>query len=296
MPTDSNAHSPVKLAHSTTLHKLDQTLYLSGLHLVSTVGPEMSGLTITEMYVLDIGKRSRVAAITLLGYDYFISLSDEVDVVWSENKRRPMFWIHTFNRFFALVYLIFDSIPLTPSGIVSSKVCIIYLLCDDIVTLITTVTVQIILQLRVYALYQRNRRILWFLSSMSALEVSIMAIFIGITISRIERLPVISTPTGCEYTGIFALSALFWLPGLIYEPILLLLVVHKAWPFSRASMRSPIHARMARDSLIYFALIFVELLISTVIWAHYPKYINIIMPWSAALPSVLGSRMLLNTR
>lgn len=256
----------------------------------------MAGLSISEMYILDIGKRSRLGAITLLGYDYFISLSDEVDIVWSGNKRRPMFWLHTFNRFFALLYLIFDSIPLTPSGIVSSKICIIYLMCDDIVTLTTTITVQAILQLRVYALYEKSRRILYFLLAMTAIEVSIMAILIGVTISRIERLPVISTPTGCEYTGIFALSALFWLPGLVYEPILLLLVVHKAWPLSKSVPRVPMFTRMARDSLWYFGLVFVELLVSTVIWAHYPKYINIIMPWSAALPSVLGSRMLLNTR
>ncbi|OCH90461.1 hypothetical protein OBBRIDRAFT_793339 [Obba rivulosa] len=256
----------------------------------------MSGLSLAEMYILDIGKRSRISAITLLGYDYFISLSDEVDVVWSQNKRRPMFWMHTFNRLFALLYLIFDSIPLTPSGIVSSKSCIIYLMCDDIVTLVTTITVQAILQLRVYALYHRSRRMLWFLLTMSAIEVSVMVILIGVTISRIERLPVISTPTGCEYTGIFALSALFWLPGLVYEPILLLLVVHKAWPLSKSAPRVPMIIRMARDSLLYFTLVFVELLVSTVIWAHFPKYINIIMPWSAALPSVLGSRMLLNTR
>ncbi|OCH90455.1 hypothetical protein OBBRIDRAFT_730750, partial [Obba rivulosa] len=155
--------------------------------------------------------------------------------------------------------------------------------------------------------------ILWFLLSMFAIEVSIMAVLIGVTISHIERLPVISTPTGCEYTGIFALSALFWLPGLIYEPILLLLVVQKAWPLRKSTPRGLVCIRMARDSLMYFALIFVELLASTVIWARFPKYINIIMPyvffipicvylrnvsnrWSAALPSVLGSRMLLNTR
>ncbi|OCH90456.1 hypothetical protein OBBRIDRAFT_793335 [Obba rivulosa] len=82
----------------------------------------MAGLSVAEIYILNIGKRSRIGAITFLGYDYFVSLSDEVEIVWSENKRRPIFWIHTFNRFFAFLYLIFDSIPLTPSGIVSSKV------------------------------------------------------------------------------------------------------------------------------------------------------------------------------
>ncbi|GJE99743.1 hypothetical protein PsYK624_160140 [Phanerochaete sordida] len=53
---------------------------------------------------------------------------------------------------------------------------------------------------------------------------------------------------------------------------------------------------MARDSLMYFAVIFVELLVSTIVWARAPQYINILNPWSAALPSLLGSRLMLNMR
>ncbi len=40
-------------------------------------------------------------------------------------------------------------------------------------------------------------------------------------------LPVISTSTGCYYTGIFSISALFWLPALVYEPVLCLMVLWK---------------------------------------------------------------------
>ena len=41
-------------------------------------------------------------------------------------------------------------------------------------------------------------------------------------------LPVISTDTGCYYSGIFSISAFFWLPALVYEPVLCLMVVWKA--------------------------------------------------------------------
>ena len=76
-----------------------------------------------------------------------------------------------------------------------------------------------------------------------------MAIFIGITLANIKGmnntrckcssrvtylmlyptgLPVISTSNGCYYKGIFSISAFFWLPALVYEPILFFMVLWKA--------------------------------------------------------------------
>jgi len=252
--------------------------------------------SLSVVSALDIGKQSRCAAIALLVFDHLITLDLEIDLVWRHNKQRRTFFLYIFNRFFALVYLIFDSVSLTPSGEVPSKVCVIYLLCDGLVTLVTTLCVQGILQLRVYALYDRTRTILTFLVGASILEVASMAILVGITASHLYHLPIISTNTGCFYEGLLGFSALFWVPGLLYEPILLLLVLYKAWPFRNKRMRSNLITRIARDSLTYCAAIFAILFISAIIWSLFPTYINIVNPWSAALPSILGSRLLLNMR
>jgi len=242
---------------------------------------------------LDIGKESRTGAIALLVYDHLLNLDLEVELVWKHRKLRPGFFLYIFNRFFPLIYFIFDEIPLTPSGIVSSKVCIIYLMLDDIVTLVITATVQAILQLRIYALYDRNKTMLAFLLVGCFLELAAMIVLVAVTMSHLERLPVVSTATGCWYTGLFTISALFWIPCLIFEPILLFLVARKALG---THARIPLVTQMARDSLLYFGLVFAELLTSTVIWARYPTKINIINPWTAVLPSILGSRVLLNMR
>ncbi|KAI0264142.1 hypothetical protein BC834DRAFT_883792 [Gloeopeniophorella convolvens] len=53
---------------------------------------------------------------------------------------------------------------------------------------------------------------------------------------------------------------------------------------------------MARDSLMYFLAIYLELLVNTVIWSHFNRYINVIVPWSCALPSILGSRLFIHMR
>ncbi|KAF8490894.1 hypothetical protein JB92DRAFT_2819535 [Gautieria morchelliformis] len=259
----------------------------------------LPALSLSAQQALNIGKQSRAGALGLLAYDHFITLGREIEYVWWQDKTRWGFWLYIFNRFLAPLWLIFDTIPLTPSGVVSSKVCIVYLMFDDIIILVTTITVQVILQLRIYVLYERSHKILLLLISLCAMELATMAILVGVTLAHISHLPIISTPTGCEYTGVISLSALFWIPALIYEPILCALVMMRAWKLDRASKHmggSPVVHMLARDSLIYFVGIFAELLISTVIWARFPTYINIVNPWSAALPSVLGSRLLLNMR
>ncbi|KIP04919.1 hypothetical protein PHLGIDRAFT_176380 [Phlebiopsis gigantea 11061_1 CR5-6] len=126
-------------------------------------------------------------------------------------------------------------------------------MCDSIVTTMATLTVQIILQLRIYALYERNRTVLIILVTLCALQVTVMVVLIVITMLHLQGLPILSTNTGCAYQGILSLSSLFWIPGLVYEPILFALVAYQAWGRRGASEPSiPLVKTMARQSLLYF--------------------------------------------
>ncbi|EKM61871.1 uncharacterized protein PHACADRAFT_205001 [Phanerochaete carnosa HHB-10118-sp] len=150
--------------------------------------------------------------------------------------------------------------------------------------------------MQIYALYERSRKIKIFLIVACTIEVVAMVVLIAITMSHLESLPILSTNTGCAYQGLLSVSSLFWIPGLVYEPILFALVAYKAWGNRENEPSVPLITRMARESLIYFAVIFVELLLSTVVWARAPEYINLFNPWSAALPSLLGCRLMLSMR
>ncbi|KAI1793635.1 hypothetical protein LXA43DRAFT_1092436 [Ganoderma leucocontextum] len=241
----------------------------------------LAHLPVPFVEALAVGKLSRAGALGLLIYDYLITFDLEVDVVWRQSKRSPLCWLYLFNRFFPLVWLVLD---------LSS--CIIYLAIDDFVIVVSTLAVQVILQLRVYALYQKSRRVRLFLTCCCLAEVTVMAIFIGITLADIKGLPVISTNTGCYYTGIFSISAVFWLPALVYEPVLCLMVLWKAgdenwldrfWRQRTSTVNKDFNSgklvkAFARDSLIYFVGVFIELVINTVIWSHYNRYINVVVP------------------
>ncbi|KAG1893563.1 uncharacterized protein F5891DRAFT_1258602, partial [Suillus fuscotomentosus] len=145
---------------------------------------------------------------------------------------------------------------------------------------------------------------------LNIIEVATMALLIGLTIARVERFPVVSTPMGCLFEGLAPLSAIFWTPALILEPIICILVLKKV--FLDQQQRSELATFLAHDSLLYFLVIFMQLIGSTIAWAWYPTYINLFMPWvsvslcitilkrtdswSVALPSLLCNRILLNMR
>ncbi len=93
-----------------------------------------------------------------------------------------------------------------------------------------------------------------------------MVILVGVTMGSLDRmpslffdilvdinrcrktgLPIISTPTGCAYQGLLKTSALFWLPGLVFEPVLFALVAYRAWGDSGSL---PIVKRIARDRYV----------------------------------------------
>lgn len=117
-----------------------------------------------------------------------------------------------------------------------------------------------------YALYDRSLKILIFMLVLCAIEIIIMVVLVAITISHLEGehcffdcrfygslrsyfqgLPIASTSTGCFYNGVLSLSALFWVPGLVFEPILFFLVAFKAWPRKQQGPIPPLANRIARD-------------------------------------------------
>ncbi|KAJ3547759.1 hypothetical protein NM688_g5369 [Phlebia brevispora] len=278
-------------------------------HAMATPHLSTPTLSLTYVNALDIGKRSRGAAIGLLFYDYLTNLDREASCHllsldsklkhekprfnWSGPNLSEIRSSTCIYLFFAFVYYVWDTIPLTSAGTNTSlarrceysalacgRFYILAPVISDLTTyknstLLATLAVQVILQLRIYALYGRSRVLLVFLLTFCFLEATAMAFLVAFTMAHLRRLPIASTNTGCAYEGLIKVSALFWLPGLVFEPVLFVLVAYKA---RGSDSRETLISRMARESLVYFTGVFVELLLSTVIWACAPQYINIVNP------------------
>ncbi|KAI0311428.1 hypothetical protein OF83DRAFT_1177585 [Amylostereum chailletii] len=299
------------------------------------------------------GEESRLAALCALVYDQiltfdvevrppfyrvpappFLTKAPQVEFVWKMRKRSWAFWLYIFNRIVPLIWLAIDTgpAPISPHGQPTVElprasqprfflqICFLILTMDNIVVILTTLSVQAILQMRIYALYNQNKTLRAVLAICCATELALMTIFHGVSMARLAKSPIIPTPTGCYYSGISLFPALFWIPSIVFEPVLCGLVVWKAWgeramhglkhkmgygarlPLDRQVPNLWLDARpesfqlLAQDSLLYFSGIFIELMINVVVWAHYNHYVNIVYPWATSIGSILGSRLFLHMR
>ncbi|KAI0038806.1 hypothetical protein FA95DRAFT_1613086 [Auriscalpium vulgare] len=269
--------------------------------------------------LFDLGKASRSAALCLLAYDYLITFDAEVNFVWRQRKCTWSFWLYIFNRFFPIAWILFASIALNSGTILTQMYvpgCIFNFTASEVVPLLVTVGVQLILQMRVYALYELSKRLRYVLLIGCTAELVAMLALIPSSVIRIIHIHWVSTPTGCYYSSDIGIT-MFWIPALAFEPVLCALVAWKAWGAAAARWmrlrRSrvcevaggsldlddvlPLVTLMARDSLVYFLGIYsvlVALTIASV--ARFDSFIVIMLPWTYALPSVLGSRVVLHMR
>lgn len=157
-----------------------------------------------------------------------------------------------------------------------------------------TLSVQAAMHLRVWAVYERTRKMLWFLVILFCAECIAMVILLAIMIAHLSTLPIISTPVGCAFETLPRFSSLFWVPAIAIEPILCVLVLKKAVGLLHA--RTGLSALLARDSLIYFFAISAGLLSLLVAWLIDPLNLEYFFPWAIAFPSLFGGRLLLNIR
>lgn len=118
------------------------------------------------------------------------------------------------------------------------------------------------LLLKVWAIYERSRKIKWFLTILFVVEILTMVSLMVFTVVTLESaphssfisfrsseytlaLPIIATEFGCAFQSLPHLSSLFWISAIVVEPILCMLVLKKA--FGLLNSHRETSALLARD-------------------------------------------------
>ncbi|KAF8526380.1 hypothetical protein JB92DRAFT_2872688 [Gautieria morchelliformis] len=241
-----------------------------------TMGSSLATLVSTGGLV---ASASCFAALAFLLYDHVLTFDTEIRLVWNYPGHRFGKGLFLFNRYFGPFTLILNiSMYTWPS--VSLKVESVAIL-----------SVQCILMTRIYAVYVRNRRSLLVLFGMMYVAESVGVL----AIPDIAGPPGIST--GCYVGPQPPLYFLTWIPPLICESILCLLMLYKAWTKYKNNCDSSLLRLIIRDSVLYFLTVFAIFLINCLVWALASQnYLQVALWWSVALPCSLGSRLMLNMR
>ncbi|KAI0711163.1 hypothetical protein C8T65DRAFT_739556 [Cerioporus squamosus] len=216
--------------------------------------------------------RAAVAAMTFVLYDILLNLGDEVDMIW-----------------ISLFMLIEHGIAWTP------KRCMVMQVYQNIAIQSLTLAVELILLGRVYAMYSRNRILLYFLSTFLFVEVCCMVGVLSVTI------PEFRMTEGCIVTHTPRLFSFYWILPLAFETTLFALTLFKfATSVTDRSVLGRRHSIMfvlLRDGTWAYAIIFAAMLLNTVFYAvETTPLAGVSFAWEIATLSFAGSHVILNTR
>jgi len=254
---------------------------------------------LTLLSAEQLSKFCAIGAYSWFLYDYLIMLPTEIQYVWIKPwgiSKALFLWMRYFGAALLTVYM---GILFTPSH--SEQFCFHYFVWEGCGGSLMLFTVEVVLQLRIFAMYNRNKTLATVNLVFFALEiVAMLTIYnVGITFGT-----TLATPAGVTGCWGFTTNYLFsiWFPGLAFECWLAGLAVWKAVDRSRKGVmvngqKVDLLSLLIRDSVIYFFLIAAGLASNAIIWLASTSAVDaVVVPLAHASMIVGGSRLFLNLR
>ncbi|KAF8515171.1 hypothetical protein JB92DRAFT_80135 [Gautieria morchelliformis] len=239
---------------------------------------------------------STISALAFLIYNHALTIDDEIEYVWKRQWSLGKI-LYILSRYFGSLTLILHcmvllSKPFTP------KVCGVFFPVDGVAWNVALLISEFILQARIFAVYDRSKAVLAFMMVLCIAEKASTLILLNDAPDNGNDSSTAPGSLGCfasnlPQTPIFKFS---WLPVLIYETILCLLMVYKAWMVYIQFGFYPLLSLIIRDSIFYYFSVCATLLLNCLIWILQPGWIQFALGWALAVPCVAGSRLLLNMR
>jgi len=231
-----------------------------------------------------------VAFVALVLYDHLITFDIEVERIWSLKWHLPKY------LFLASRYIVPPLLLLTLAG--TTLYPILPSFCTFIVHFhrstqaISFVLAELVLLIRVSALYGHDkitRRVLVGLFVCQLLAVVVLTVFVTkafvVTISY-EFIP------GCSVSYAWKEQFSWWIPFICFDGILFILALVRTLSYRNKSLHTV--RVLARDSIVYYLIIFGSLVIDIVEAKHF-DVMPIVIP-AEWISCIAVSRMMMNIR
>jgi len=244
---------------------------------------------------------STLAASTIIVYDHVISLDQEIELVWKApwTMGKVLFFL---NRYYPLCIVVFNQYTLF-SSILTDELCTNWLRWQGWTGLATCMVAEVILQLRLYALYFLDKKVLLFMVVSFLATSAGSAAIMGNVLSKVTaRAHVIPGLPFCVPIDLPDYVYTFWIPILANESLLCGMALFRgfqAFRYRQNVFQSGRHlvTLLLRDSIIYFLIIFVTYLTNLLIWSTGKiGLIEIPAGFTVAMSCVMGNRLILNVR
>ncbi|KAF8529366.1 hypothetical protein JB92DRAFT_2861729 [Gautieria morchelliformis] len=246
-----------------------------------------------------------LAASMFIFWEHCITFNEEVDLIWRAKKWGTVNTLFVVMRYMAFSIRIVELVFYTNVfGLIrpSTSQCIAWLRFEAASGYILFFCVEVVLMMRVFAFYGRNRLLLVTLLALFACESAARITILGITMPNIVIVPNPLPPHlhagACLIVSVPSIFSNYWVPGLIFESILFLLVVYQFIQTKRhAEIGSPhVLIVFVRDGAWAFSLIFAFLLWSALSYELTPVKGDVALTWVFSVLGFCGPRLILNLR
>jgi len=261
----------------------------------------LANVLLTGLQDIQTTRYSQLASSAIIIFDHIITLDEEVELIWksSWSMGKVLFVI---NRYYTLISVIVNNYALF-SPTLTDSFCLRFFQWQGWTGLIACMIAEVILQMRLYALYFLNKRVLALMVTMFLMSSASSAAIMGTVLSGISALahPLPGT-TFCYPVNVPGYFFAFWIPIIGFESLLCGLALYRGFETFRASgtlFQSGRHlvAILIRDSVLYFLVMFATYFTNMLVWiSGTPNLLEIPIAFSVALSCCLGNRMILNVR
>ncbi|GJE98011.1 hypothetical protein PsYK624_142330 [Phanerochaete sordida] len=227
--------------------------------------------------------------VTWLVWDTVIHLDVEIDSIW----RRPRTWVkflYFFIRYTPIIHTLALVIALGHNHRYSDATCKGWIFYELIYMEVLTLAVEIVLVMRLYALYNANQLVLWAIILAFAAEVAVMVVCLCIV------LPGMTFTPACLVAHADGIFVAYWASSLAFETLLFLLTLVKFYhSVAHAFREQSILGVFLRDGTWAFALIFVAMLLNLLMYKLCTTPLaGMGYGWALAALAFSGAHILLN--
>lgn len=252
-------------------------------------------------YWLHTSEKYMVGFLGISLWDSVATLPAEYRLIWKDRKWQPMKIAYLINKYWNVMNTL-TVIPMVYGNVSNARCGNIYWLLTVLVTFGTLVC-DVIVGIRVYALYECKKYMLILLSILVAAEAGLMA-RTGSRLIPLSLPPLLAD--NFDYHGCTPINpvkneklnaVLYWAPSLLYNLQCLSLLVGRHVYLARKFKSTSILERLTRDGIIYFCVIVAVDVTSLYFSAqNNPGLTNINVYTSAVLKSLMCTRLILGLR
>jgi len=235
-----------------------------------------------------------VAFLTLLLYDHAITLDKEVEWIWTLRWRLPKI-VFFSNRYVICPLLSLNGIPAIIFPL-SISYCNFDTIFRSIIPILTFCVMKLILVTRVGSLYGNGKFIIWSLRGLLASAVASSTVAQALIMRQCYAFLNYKFLPGCWITSTSSKPLTAWPMWAVFlstEGFLVLLTAYKLLSY-RNEMNKTV-ATLARDSIVYFIIIFACLVMDILPVVDRRITISVSIP-TMCITSIAAGRMMMNIR